>query len=62
LTQIDDNIENFAARHPDKLALSLFTNLIVQTSEDMPPRAAVVVLNEITFDPRHRKGLSVPSL
>ena len=62
MTQIDDNVENGSGRNPDKLPLSGFSRLIVQTAQNVLGRSAVVVLDKVGGNAQTGEGVAVPAL
>ena len=62
LSQIDEHIEDRSRSDPDELTLRRIATLVVQTTQHIFRRAAVIVLHEIGINSQLGEGFLVPGL
>jgi len=62
LSEVNDGIEDGARRHPNQFTLSRVACLIVETTQNVPTGAAVVILNEVQLETKVAKCRPVPRL
>ena|GEM_PF-6836643 len=62
LAEVNDGIKDGARRDPNQLALSRVACLIVETTQNVLPGAAMVILNEVGVKSEFAKSRPVPGL